>query len=377
MHGNVTRGFRLAEPSRHLANVLGRHGYHTALAGVQHVMPQASGIGYREVLPGGPAEAHRAAAAFLRRPPRRPFFLSVGFHETHRPFPEAPAPTPARSPQPPAPLPSLPATRADAAAFHASARRLDEKVGQVLSALLEADLEEETLVVYTTDHGPAFPGMKCTLGEGGIGVALLLSAPGLTTPGTEQEALVSHLDIAPTLCDWAGVPPPRWYRGRSLAPLLRGEVPAVREEAFAELTYHAAYEPQRAVRTGRYKYIRRHLPRRRVMLCNVDDSPSKEALLARGWAAERRDREQLYDLALDPLEQQNRARDPRYGLVLADLRDRLARWQERTADPLRRGGVAPPPDGRFNHPDCRSPHETRFTDDPLATAAADEEGDAE
>ena len=96
---------------------------------------------------------------------------------------------------------------------------------------------------------------------------------------------MSHLDLYPTICDVAGIEHPPWLEGTSLLPLVRGDVDEIREEVFAEVTYHAAYEPQRAVRTKRYKYMRRfdeQHPGR--VLANVDDGLTKNVLLAAGWA---------------------------------------------------------------------------------------------
>ena len=81
-----------------------------------------------------------------------------------------------------------------------------------------------------------------------------------------------------------------------------GEADEVRDAIFAEGTYHAAYEPQRAIRTPRWKYVRRFGDRRLPVLANIDDSPSKDLWLEHGWPSASRRREQLYDLVFDPNE---------------------------------------------------------------------------
>ena len=86
MWGLAHRGWRLKHPARHLAHVLAAAGYHTALAGVQHLGPDVRALGYRETL--GAESDHAAVVAgaaerFLDRPPAQPFFLDVGFVETH------------------------------------------------------------------------------------------------------------------------------------------------------------------------------------------------------------------------------------------------------------------------------------------------------
>ncbi len=100
-----------------------------------------------------------------------------------------------------------------------------------------------------------------------------------------SDALVSHMDLYPTICDVIGLAHPPWLEGRSLLPLVRGDVADVHDEIFGAVTDHAAYEPQRAVRTRRYKYMRRddeQHPGR--VLANLDDSLTKDVLLAAGWA---------------------------------------------------------------------------------------------
>ena len=121
---------------------------------------------------------------------------------------------------------------------------------------------------------------------------------------------------------------------------------------FAEITFHAAYEPQRAVRTRRYKYIRRY---ERPVIANIDDSPSKDYLLARGLAERDAPSEQLYDLVFDPNEAHNIAdSEP---AIAAELRSRLQAWMEETGDPLLDGPVVPAPGTEYNTAGQRSPAE--------------------
>ena len=91
--------------------------------------------------------------------------------------------------------------------------------------------------------------MKCNLEDNGWGVSLIMRGPGGFSGGKVIDALISHLDIYPTLCDLAGVAHPAWLEGKSMLPIIRGEANEINDEVFAEVTYHAAYEPKRAVRT--------------------------------------------------------------------------------------------------------------------------------
>jgi len=208
---------------------------------------------------------------------------------------------------------------------------------------LEANgLAADTLVVCTTDHGIAFPGMKCTLTDAGIGVMLIMRGPGLPNSGSVVNSMVSHVDVFPTLMALIGIDPPDRLQGHSLLPMLKGEEETVREEVFAEISYHATIEPQRCVRTRRWKYIRRYDQRRTRPLPNTDDSPVKDYLLEYGLSDQPVDTEQLYDLVFDPQEDHNLATDPASANVLTEMRQRLDRWMEETADPLRKGYVEAP-----------------------------------
>jgi arylsulfatase A-like enzyme len=142
---------------------------------------------------------------------------------------------------------------------------------------------------------------------------------------------------------------PDWLEGLSLLPLVRGEQDELHEEVFSEVTYHAAYEPQRAVRTARYKYIRRFDERHQHrVLANLDDGLTKDVMLAYGWADVDPPRESLYDVCLDPSEGTSRIDDPALAGVVSDLKVRLRDWMVRTDDPLIQRMVAPA-EGTFHN----------------------------
>jgi N-sulfoglucosamine sulfohydrolase len=359
MAGLAHRGWELSDYGHHWVHTLRRAGYRSTLIGEQHISTDPTVIGYDEVLHVDSNHAEKVAPLTieaLRDAPADPWFMSVGFFETHRDFS---APTSVRDTLyslPPANLPDVRATRRDIAAFKASARSLDQGIGAVLHALHDFDLVDDTLVICTTDHGIAFPGAKATLFDRGIGVMMIMRGPGLGG-GKVVDAQVSHLDVFPTLCELAGAEPPDWLQGASLMPLLRGEVERLHEAIFAEVTYHAAYEPQRAARTERWKYIRRFDDYRFPVLANCDDSESKELWVAAGWGDRPVAREQLYDLVLDPGEGTNLAADPAFAEELGEMRDRLEDWMRETDDPLLAGPVAPPPGALVNEQWQLSPDE--------------------
>jgi arylsulfatase A-like enzyme len=237
------------------------------------------------------------------------------------------------------------------AAYKASARTLDQGVGTVLGALDEAGMADNTLIIFTTDHGLAFPGAKATLFDRGLGVLLIMRGPGGFSGGKVNDALVSHLDVYPTVCDVAGIEQPDFLQGLSLLPLVLGQQTTLRDRLFAEMTWHAAYEPQRAVRTERWKYIRRFSDRTTPVLANCDDSPSKDLLMANGWAQRTVAHEQLYDLLFDPNESDNLAQSADARTTLEQMRAMLLEWMDETDDPLLHGDPSPPPGAEINTPD--------------------------
>lgn len=368
MTGLLHRGFYLKDSTRHLGYFLGQQGYHTAYAGVQHEFHGDHGpVPYQRKL-AAPEEAvgnrdEQTAAAveiFIKEPPENPFFLWVGMFWPHREFLDAAA-SPHEIPaiRPPEGFPDRPELRGEMRDYAASVACADTCLGRVLDALESSGLADETIVLVTTDHGIPYPGMKCQLTDGGTGVALITRFPQFDNAPTECDTLVSHLDVYPTICDILGLPTPAWLQGHSLRPLLDGTADSVRDAVFAEVNYHACYDPGRSIRTERYKLIKLFGDPRTV-LANIDDGPAKRFLMERGLGRETlRDSVQLYDLDLDPAETRNLADHPDYRAIRGDLESRLETWMEETADPLLHGPMPLPPTAKLNrlsdpHPDVPS-----------------------
>jgi len=363
MLGLTHRGWEINDYSRTLIAVLGSAGYHTVRAGLQHITTDSSRLGYHQTLEqqgNRAATVAPVAAEFLAGNPRQPFFLDVGFYETHRPYPE---PGPAEDPRyclPPAPIRDTPETRHDMASFKAAVRAMDEGFGEVLCALEKNGLAGNTLVVCVTDHGLQFPGMYCNLTDHGLRTFLIMRGPRSTssgqaggfTGGKAIAAMVQHLDIFPTVCEAVGIGPPEWLQGVSLFPVVEGRVAdRVHTAIHAEITYHNAYEPQRCVRTDRWKYIRRFDDRDRVVLPNCDHAATKSLWLDSGWDQQPRWQEALFDLEFDPNETNNLVGRPHVVVVLDDMRRRLDHWMRETRDPLLNGPVKLPPGAVATDPD--------------------------
>ncbi|MFO8006534.1 MAG: sulfatase-like hydrolase/transferase [Candidatus Brocadiia bacterium] len=188
---------------------------------------------------------------------------------------------------------------------------MDHQIGRVLRHLEELEVAEETLVIYTADHGDmcGSHGMidkHYIMYDDVVRVPLIARWPG--GPAGSCDAFVSNaLDLSATFMEAAGLPAPETFRDRSLGAVLRGEADDVgREDIFS--TYHGnqfGLFSQRMVRDRRWKYV---------------------------WNATAED--ELYDLEADPWELRNLARDPAHADELTRLRHRLVDWMERTNDRL-------------------------------------------
>lgn len=345
MDGLAHLGHSLTHPDRHLAGVLGRAGWHTALVGMQHETdtddPDRGGtLGYHEDL--GARDSHASsvrgpALDYLRRDHDQPFLLNVGLVETHLLYENEwpffhPAADDRWTATPPG-VPNTAETRREMASFQASLLAVDDLLGELLDTLDDTGLADNTIVIVTTDHGLPLPDRKCHLTAGGTGVMLIMAGPGIPA-GAPRDALVSQVDLLPTLCELVGIDVPVWAVGRSLVPTLTtGE--AVREETFAEVNVHVDPEPQRMVRTERWSYLRRYTDGHQ-RLPNVDASAARTVWEAAGGAERLVPTEQLFDLVLDPLELVNVADDPNHRAALDEMRERLDRWLADTDDPVAR-----------------------------------------
>jgi arylsulfatase A-like enzyme len=234
--------------------------------------------------------------------------------------------------------------------MEASIATMDNAFGHVVEAVRSSVVANNTLVVFTTDHGIPFPHAKMTLYDPGIEVALMFGGPGIPQGVTRQE-MISNVDIMPTLLDLIGMRSPSNLQGRSFIGLLANGAYKPNERIFAEKTYHTYYDPMRAVRGTRWKLI-----------ANFECAPGQETSPdyfnnAKGYPevadALAVPREMLYhppfemyDLRNDPYEQHNVADRPdlkgtRDGLV----RD-LHKWMRDTDDPLLDGPIA---QGAYHH----------------------------
>lgn len=370
MLGLAHRGFILNDYSKHLVQFMKNNSYETVLCGIQHEAPDAEMIGYNKVLRDQDYHMGKGdgkdwsvwdlknathVAEYIKQNNDRPFFLSYGMFNTHREFPKTDASINPDYVMPPFPLYDTADNRKDMAGYISSAMVMDRCIGIVLDALKESACADDTIIIFTTDHGIAFPKMKCNLYDTGIGVSLIIKYPGNKKAGKAVDSLVSHLDIFPTICELLSNDKPAWLQGNSLMPLLQGDTEKVRDEIFSEVSFHAAYEPMRCIRTERYKLITFFDVHDKILPSNIDDSLSKEFLTQYDYLDEVREKELLFDLYLDPVERINRVNDASYKEVYVDLRERLNKWMMSTNDPLWSGKIKKPEGAVVNKLSCYSP----------------------
>jgi len=335
--------WKMKEGITALPELLSRAGYETVLLAGQHATFDTSQLGFRFIMP--PDDPVKNAVTFIgdRKDDSKPFFAHLMLDTTHRKFRFEPDTTLGVSV--PRFLPDCPASREDFALFQGAIYQLDKEIGLILQALRDSGLEEDTLVVFVTDHGIPFPRAKCTLYDPGIKTAFILRWPaGEISGGRIIEHLVSHVDIAPTLLELLGLEVPDKMQGRSFANILSGgETQPPRREIFAQKTFHNFYDPMRCVRTERYKLIVR------FSHSGFIETPADvlEDPLVRQYLAVEDDRYirgenemiELYDLSADPAEQRNLANDERYGRIKEGLLSKLLDWMEEVDDPILRGPI--------------------------------------
>jgi len=344
---------RVRSISKHLQEL----GYRTGLHGKTHIAP-------RKVYA---FEKVDDIDAFLTRDATQPFFLAVAFTEPHTPWGrhDHPKHSPESLTLPPHML-DTPLTRRAFADYVSDVEVLDRKVGAVLDALERSGRAEDTVVIYTGDHGAQFPGGKWTCYEEGLRVPMIVRWPGVIAPGRVTDAITQHVDLAPTFVEIAGGDPSSidcgmptttgqtGFCGTSLVPLWKGDQDRHREYGFGINTQHktigGCIYPVRSIVGERYKLIL-NLNHTQRFSCAITEPvadnrhgnrylPEWEKLAEEGdpravFLTQRffqRPPVELYDLENDPNEMCNLADEPSLRSVREDLRGRLEHWMEEQGD---------------------------------------------
>jgi len=349
-------GWDLYPEEKHAAERMAEHGYETHLFGLQHVTQNVHRLGFQCLHAqgtghGGGTESSTARKVsvaveeFLHGPqPQSPLYVEINFFEPHRPydFGGVEADTSAGV-FVPSYLPQIPEAREEMAALQGAIREVDHAIGRILDALDQAGLSQRSFVIFNADHGLPMPRAKCTLYDPGISIAQIVRWPeGGVPAGRVVTELVSNLDVLPTILEAASCPVPVEVQGTSFLALLRNEPYRAREEIYAEKSFHSYYDPMRCIRTERFKYIRNF---------EADFSIEVPGDIQQGsifrnnpgrYTSQRQQLIELYDLSIDPLEQDNLAGRLEVADIQRDLDQRLWLWMKETQDPLLQGPIASP-----------------------------------
>ncbi|HEV7866735.1 MAG TPA: sulfatase [Chthoniobacteraceae bacterium] len=271
----------------------------------------------------------------------KPLCLIVGTNWPHVPWPKKTEYAPGSVPLTPTQV-DTPETREWRARYAQAVTDADRDLGLIYDAARKV-LGEETLFLFSSDHGSQFPFGKWNCYDAGIRTPLIVAWPGKIAPGTHSDAMVSWLDILPTCLEAIGTTPPTsgtapgQISGRSFLPVLRGEKNEHRETMFATHSGDGRMNeyPMRAVRSRDWKYIRNLAPETEHHT-HVDKAQGEDgkgywsswekkaesdaaaaSVLARYF---HRPAEELYDLKSDPWELKNLAAAAEHRETLARLR---------------------------------------------------------
>lgn len=367
-HEHAYHHFRTYETLKSLPVLLSGAGYRTARIGKFHVGPEEV-YHFEQALPGNsrnPVQMAENCRKFLSSEDTRPFFLYFCTSDPHRsgktgegphrpnlfgnegtyPGVEEVTYDPKDVVVPPF-LPDTPACRAELAQYYRSVSRIDQGLGRLVKSLKDSGKWENTLFLYISDHGIAFPGAKTTVYEPGLRSPCVVRHPGAPAKGVVSSAMIHWASLTPTILEAAGaLPKDAPFHGRSFLGILGREQPEGWDEVYASHTFHEVtmYYPMRVVRERRHKLIWNlahglSFP----FASDLWEAPTWQEVHARGMDALygrrtvraylHRARFELYDLEADPHETRNLAEDAGHADLLRRMQEKLKAFQARTKDP--------------------------------------------
>ena len=294
----------------------------------------------------------------------RPFFLMANSHDPHRPFygndreewyqegegPVAVPPSRTFTPEEivvPGFLPDLPQVRLEISEYYNSVRRCDDTVGRILTALEETGVADNTLVMFLSDNGMAFPFAKTNCYLNSTRTPWLARWPGQTEAGVvDRQHFISGVDFMPTVLEAAGIAPPEDMDGASFLPVLKGQEQDGREMAFTQFHQTSARRnyPMRCVQTRRFGYIfnpwsdgkyefKNESQAGRSFNAMQEAAPGLPDVADRVRVFQFRVPEEFYDFERDPDGLKNLIDDPEYADEVERLRNALQVWMVRFNDP--------------------------------------------
>jgi len=243
-------------------------------------------------------------------------------------------------------LPDIPECRAELAQYYQSVSRVDQGVGHLIDTLKKAGQYDNTIVIYISDNGIAFPGAKTTLYEPGMNLPCIVRTPWQKNKNSVCDALINYADLTPTILDFARATPNDYkFHGRSFKPVLERRHAEDWDTTYASHTFHeiTMYYPMRVVRERRFKLIWNIASGLEYPFASdLWASATWQGNIKRGNthygkrtidAYLHRAKFELYDLENDPHEVVNLAEDPRYKGELARMKAKLKTFQKQTKDP--------------------------------------------
>jgi N-sulfoglucosamine sulfohydrolase len=323
-------------------------GYYTVQAGKSHFGKPALRCFDRayEMEEGGVGGEERWVRCLQEIPSNRPFFAWFAAVDAHRDWQHdqyGVTPNPEQITVPPY-LVDCPATRRDLGSYYHEISRWDHYIGEVQEELEQQGIAENTVIIIMSDNGMPFPRAKTRLFDSGIKTPLIIRWPASVQPGMTSSALVSAVDIAPTIIDLAGIGMPEYFQGKSIKALLHTREHSFRRYVYAEHNWHDYEAHERMVRSLNYLYIRNNRPE----LSNGGPADSKRSASQSALDSVRqlglltaaqtdnfitpRPVEEIYDLRTDPDQLCNVASIPSLRDTLQFYRHLLDLWIRDTGD---------------------------------------------
>lgn len=347
--GLVDRGWTLPERNKTLPMYLKEQGYTTHLMGFQHEVFDAYSLGYDTISKRRPEPLYNCQKMNkdyqkffeTHQNEENPFYLCIGVTQVHRPFGVWGEPVDPNGVIVPHYLPDNKIVRDDLSQFYGAIEGVDNCIGSIIKQLEDLGLRENTLFIYTTDHGEAYPRAKCTLYDPGLKTLLLMSWPGsvIFEHNKVYNQMISNIDLLPTLLELIGAKIPKNIEGKSFMPLLKGETNKFRKEIYSEKTFHEYYDPIRSIRTEECKYIINFEKSEILYQIGMDIQQDAIGKYMSEQIKKTRPNEELYDLKKDHTEIHNLIDDPNYKDIVKELKNKLYEWMKRTDDPILKGKI--------------------------------------
>ena len=329
-------GWQLDKNTPHIAKYLSNKGYKTMLFGLQHVTYQEKSLGFNSIFPERSADEviKNIRKKINEKLSNKPFYAEINFFEPHRPFDFGGVkPFKSKGVFIPKYIPTNQHSKIEFAAMQGAIKKMDESILQILKILKKENLYENTIIIFTTDHGIPFPKAKGTLYDSGIETSLILHYPKLKLKNKKINELISNIDILPTLLDLAKVKKSKKIQGKSFYKLLFNKKYIENKYIFAEKTYHEGFDPIRCVRNKEYKLIINFDSDRTIRVpSDIMNGGTYQSMI--GKLINVRERYELYNIKKDKYERKNLANNKKYKKVRQKLIKEIMLWMKSTKDPL-------------------------------------------